>query len=150
MRTIVIAEPNSAFADLLARPLITEGYRVATCPGPWPPELRCIRCDIGYCPLTEGADLLIYNPDLVGYADDGVPHLLALDTGKAHPDVPLLLAWAGDEEPASVSRILAELPNGLRAAPDTDALLDQIRKLIGGPTDLMPIQLQMPDAHVVR
>jgi hypothetical protein len=149
MRTIVIAEPNRDFADSLARPLIVAGYRVATCPGPWPPELRCIRCDIGYCPLTEGADLMIYNPDLLGYGVDGAPHLLALDTGRAHPDVPLLLAWAGTEEPASVSSILAEVPNALRAAPDSAALLNQVAKLIGGPMDSMTVRLPLPVAHVV-
>jgi hypothetical protein len=149
MRTIVIAEPDRTFADRLAQPLRTAGYRVATCPGPWPPELRCIRCDIGYCPLTEGADLLIYNPDLLGYGIDGAPHLLALDTGEAHPDVPLLLAWAGEEEPSSVARILATVPNALRAASDPAPLLDQVKRLIGGPTDLITVQLHLPDAHVV-
>src|SRR5262249_57951599 len=105
MRRVLIAEPNTDFASSLARPLMAAGYRVATCPGPWPPECRCIRCDVGYCPLTEGTDLMIYSPDLVGYGPDGPPHLLALDSGLAHPDIPLLLAWAGDDEPPGVQLI---------------------------------------------
>jgi hypothetical protein len=136
MRMILIAEPDSASADRLATPLIAAGFRVATCPGPWPPELRCIRCDVGYCPLTEAADLMIYNPDLLGYGADGAPHLLALDSGKAHPDVPLLLAWDGDEEPSSASIILTQLPSAERAASGSLALVDQVESLIGRPTDL--------------
>jgi hypothetical protein len=136
MRTIVIAEPNSAFADSLAQPLIAAGYRVATCPGPWPPEMRCIRHDVGYCPLTEGADLLIYSPDLFGYGPDGLPQLLALDTAKAEPDVPLLLAWAGDDEPGSVQIILQAVANARVAARGPEALLAQVEALIGPPTNV--------------
>src|SRR6266511_2108002 len=105
MRTILIAEQNNDIAESLAKPLVAAGYRVATCPGPWPPELRCIRCDIGYCPLTEAADLMIYSPDLIGMGVDGAPHSLAVDSGQAHPDLPLLLAWAGEQEPGSVRGI---------------------------------------------
>jgi hypothetical protein len=134
MRTILIAEPNSDFAESLARPLNAVGYRVATCPGPWPPELRCIRCDIGYCPLTEGADLLVYSPTLVGYGVDGAQHLLAVDSGNAHPDVPLLLAWDGEVEPAGLQTILAELPSAQTASREPHALLAQVAELIGPPS----------------
>lgn len=140
MRTILIAEPNSTFADALARPLIAAGYRVATCPGPWPPELRCIRCDIGYCPLTEGADLLIYSPDLLGYGPDGAPHLLALDTAKAHPDIPLLLVWPGEREPSAVRIILAKAANARIASPDPAALLGLVEGLIGPPVDTLVVR----------
>ncbi|MCC6177762.1 MAG: hypothetical protein IT305_20870 [Chloroflexi bacterium] len=133
MRTIVIAEPNQEVADALARPLNEAGFRVVTCPGPWPPELRCIRCDIGYCPLTEAADLMIYSPDLMGYGLDGAPHLLAVDSAQAHPDVPLLLAWTGTVEPAAVGAILSEVPTAQRAARRPEALVAQVEMLIGVP-----------------
>lgn len=55
--------------------------------------MRCIRCDKGYCPLSEGADLTIYDPELVAYDDAGHVHNLAIDSALAHPDVPMLLAW---------------------------------------------------------
>jgi len=56
MRTILIAHRDADFADELATELRGWGYRVIECPGPLPPALRCIRCDKGYCPLTEGAE----------------------------------------------------------------------------------------------
>ena len=61
MYTILIAHRDTVFAEQLSSVLRDGGYRVISCPGPWPPVERCIRCDIGYCPLTEGADLMIYD-----------------------------------------------------------------------------------------
>jgi hypothetical protein len=59
MYSILIAHRDVAFAEQLAGQLRASGYfTIVTCPGPWPPQ-RCIRCDKGYCPLTEGADLMI-------------------------------------------------------------------------------------------
>src|SRR6266498_2752062 len=98
MRTVLIAQRDSSYAERLAAPLMAAGYRTITCPGPWPPALRCVRCDVGYCPLTEAADLLIYDPDLTAYGPDGQCHTLAVDSANAHPDVPLLLAWPGPDE----------------------------------------------------
>lgn len=148
MRTILIAEPNSDFANTLAQPLVAAGYRVATCPGPWPPECRCIRYDVGYCPLTEGTDLMIYSPDLVGYGPDGPPHLLALDSGLAHADIPLLLAWADDVEPTGVRIILDAVPSARLAARSADALLAQVEALIGLPIVPTDVHLNAPAAGV--
>ena len=120
------------------------GYRVATCPGPWPPECRCIRYDVGYRPLTEGADLLVYSPDLLGYGPDGPPHLLALDTGKAHPDIPLLLVWPGEEEPAGLQIILAEVPSAHVVGRDPERLLALVRELIGPPFEATDAAFNAP------
>src|SRR5437763_9354218 len=99
MRTILIAHHDQAFAEQLTAELREGGYRVIDCAGPWPPELRCIRCDKGYCPLTESADLMIYDPDLTGLTDLGLPCNLAVDSARAHPEVPMLLAWAPSDPP---------------------------------------------------
>jgi hypothetical protein len=93
MRTILIAHRDAAFAEQLATELRAWGYRVIQCPGPLPPALRCIRCDKGYCPLTEGADLMLYDPALTSFDETGRLHNLALDSAVAHPEVPVLLAW---------------------------------------------------------
>ena len=78
MRTILIAHDDHAFAEQLTTELREGGYRVIDCAGPWPPELRCIRCDKGYCPLTENADLMIYDPELIALNDLGQPYNLAV------------------------------------------------------------------------
>lgn len=93
MRTILIAHRDANFAEQLATEIRAWGYRVIECPGPLPPTLRCIRCDKGYCPLTEGTDLMLYDPSLTSFDDSGRLHNLALESAVAHPDVPLLLAW---------------------------------------------------------
>jgi hypothetical protein len=96
MRSILIAQREASFATAIARSLSSRGYNTIICPGPWPPA-RCIRCDVGYCPLTEAADLMIYDPDLAGRDRGGAVHNLAFESTIAHPDVPLLLARPGDE-----------------------------------------------------
>jgi len=41
--------------------------------------------------LTEGADLMLYDPALEGHDTSGQACTLAIDSGLAHPDVPLVL-----------------------------------------------------------
>src|SRR5690349_12712216 len=89
MRTVLIAQNDAAFAAQLSGELRGFGYRVIDCPGPLPPFARCIRCDKGYCPLSEGADLMIYNPRLTAADESGQTHNLAIESARAHPDVPM-------------------------------------------------------------
>lgn len=133
MRTILIAQRDVGFATSLAVGLMAGGYRIVACPGPWPPRFHCIRHDAGYCPITEAADLMIYAPEMTGVDDDGTVHNLAVDSANAHPDVPMLLAWPADTEPASVEAILREAPTARRADEDPEALLAQVRALVGAP-----------------
>ena len=90
MQTVLIAHRDSAYAEQLATDLRLAGFRVISCGGPWPPRERCIRCDKGYCPLTEGADLMIYDAEMTGIDDYGTRHNLADESALAHPDVPML------------------------------------------------------------
>src|SRR5689334_22427096 len=99
MRTILIAHRDTTYAQTLAVALRAGGFRVIDCSGPLPPRERCIRCDKGYCPLTEGADLMIYDPELTALDPENHRYNLAIDSALAHPDVPLLLAWAPDHSP---------------------------------------------------
>jgi hypothetical protein len=71
MRTVLIAHRDPAIADSFEADLQREGYHINTCPGPFPPTLRCIQCDTGYCPLTDAADVFIYDPTLVGLGAGG-------------------------------------------------------------------------------
>jgi len=138
MRTILIAHHDRTFSDQLAAELREGGYHVIDCPGPWPPELRCIRCDTGYCPLTESADLMIYDPDLTGLDDRGQPYNLAVDSARAHPDVPLLLAWAPTDVPdaGTLRAIKAQAPQVHGAAREPAARLRQIRDLLASGSQL--------------
>lgn len=133
MRTVLIAHRDASFASSLATPLLQAGYRTITCPGPWPPALRCIRCDVGYCPLTEAADVLIYDPNLVGYDGQGSAHALAVDSAQAHPDVPLLLAWPEAEEPTATETIASQVARVQRASREAGALVEQVWSLVGPP-----------------
>ena len=99
MRTILIAQRDAAYATALTAELRSWGHRVIDCPGPLPPALRCSRCDKGYCPLSEGADLMIYDPQLVALDEVGQTHNLAIDSALAHPDVPMLLTWPSQTPP---------------------------------------------------
>jgi hypothetical protein len=129
MRTVLIAHPQASVATDMATSLSSHGYHTITCPGPWPPT-RCIRCDVGYCPLTDGADLMIYDPNLVSRDRAGTVHNLALESAQAQPDVPLLLAWEG-EEPTSVRFIRERVRGADRASLDPEELVDQISRFIG-------------------
>ncbi len=130
--TILIAHRDAAFADDLAAKLRASGYfLLIECPGPWPPQ-RCVRCDQGYCPLTEGADLMIYDPRLTSRDAQGNLHYLAAESALAHPDVPMLLAWSPNAPPdAGVLRaIRSAAPHVRIAAHDPASLLQQIRQLL--------------------
>jgi hypothetical protein len=123
MRTVLIAKENLESGTARVKLLSAAGYNVITCPGPWPPE-RCIRRDVGYCPLTEGADLMIYDPKLVGRDHAGRTYNLAIDSGLAHPDVPLVLET--DEAAARIEAV----PGAEIAERETSAFLAQVRRLL--------------------
>ena len=132
MHSILIAHHDVAFAEQLASFLRSSGYfTIVTCPGPWPPQ-RCIRCDKGYCPLSEGADLMIYDPQLTSPDAEGHVHSLAVDSALAHPDVPMLLAWSPKSVPdtGTLRAIRAQVPHVHTAASEPAALLAQIRGLL--------------------
>jgi len=132
MRTILIAQRNVAFSNQLVSELRESGYHVIDCAGPWPPAERCIRCDVGYCPLTEGADLMIYDPFLTGLNDAGQRYNLAADSARAHPDIPMLLGWSPDEVPdvGTLRALRSAAPQVHVMAHSQKARLDQIRDLL--------------------
>jgi hypothetical protein len=131
MQTILIAQRSVRFSDQLAAELRDAGYHVIDCPGPWPAE-RCIRCDVGYCPLTEAADLMIYDPFLTALDAEGARYNLALDSARAHPEVPMLLAWPPDEtpDPATLREIRSEGPRVRVAGHTRTSRLEQIHSLL--------------------
>jgi hypothetical protein len=143
MHSILIAHRDGAFAEQLANQLRGCGYfTIVTCPGPWPPQ-RCIRCDKGYCPLTEGADLMIYDPLLTSLDAEGRVHSLAVDSALAHPDVPMLLAWSPEQVPdaGTLRAIRAQAPRVHVAADERAALLVQVQTMLGGETAVHQLEV---------
>ena len=135
MRTILIAHRDETFSEQLSTDLRKGGYRIINCPGPWPPVERCIRCDKGYCPLTEAADLMIYDPELTAVDAQGSRYNLAVDSALAHPDVPMLLAWSpkSTHDVDTVRTIRARVPSVRVAGHEPAILLRQIGALLAAP-----------------
>src|ERR1700694_5486494 len=129
MRTVLIAHRDPAIADSLNADLRREGYHVNTCPGPFPPKLRCIQCDTGYCPLTDAADLLIYDPTLVGLGAGGTYQNLAVESARAHPDIPMLVTAFTEGEAKAAPRVMPRAQNVVLAAQDRSEILLQANQL---------------------
>jgi hypothetical protein len=132
MPTILIAHRDSVFTDRLAADLRRDGYCVVTCPGPVPPANHCIRCQEGYCPLTQGADVMVYDPSLTASTPDGGRCNVALASARAHPDVPMLLAWTPGTapDPGTLLSMAEQTPSLHVAAHSAPALLAQVRELL--------------------
>jgi len=132
MRTILIAQRDTAFAEHLTTELRAAGYHVIDCPGPWPPAERCIRCDKGYCPLSEAADLMIYDPTMTALDSTGHRYNLAIDSARAEPDVPMLLDWPASEpvDAGLLRSIHDAAPTAHVAARSPASLLAQIAELL--------------------
>src|SRR5215831_7048590 len=132
MHTVLIAQRDPVYTEQLATDLRNAGFRVITCGGPWPPRERCIRCDKGYCPLTEGADVMIYDAELTALDIEGKRYNLAVDSARAHPEVPMLLAWPPENPPdvGLLREIKLEAPQVHVAASDHTALIGEIKHLL--------------------
>ena len=136
MRSILIAHRDGDFADTLTAELRGWGYHVIDCPGPLPPALRCIRCDKGYCPLSEAVDLMIYDPELIAFDDTDTVHNLAIDSARAHRDIPMVLAWPTDRPPdaGTLRAIHAVVPWVHVAARESATFRQQIHDLMATAT----------------
>jgi len=140
MPTILIAHRNAAFREQRAAELRAAGYRVNTCPGPRAFQ-SCIRCDAATCPLTAGADLMLYDPYLSQHDAEGERYNLAVAASLAHPGVPVLLAWPAAETPtAGTLRPLRERAPHLGVAElEPAALARQVANLVpAGPAAAGP------------
>jgi hypothetical protein len=138
MRTVVIAHRDPAIAAALEADLRETGYHLNTCPGPFPPKLRCIQCDTGYCPLTDAADVLIYDPTLVALDDDGVSHNLALESALSHPDIPMLVTGFTETEAEGAADVMAKAQNVVLAAQDRAEMLVQVNRLASRTLEMLP------------
>jgi hypothetical protein len=131
MRTVLIAHRDPAIAVSLEADLERAGYHINTCPGPFPPNLRCIQCDTGYCPLTDAADLLIYDPTLLALDAGGAYQNLAVESALAHPDLPMLVTTLTETEAQAACAVMARASNVVPAAHDRAEMVAQVTDLLG-------------------
>jgi hypothetical protein len=137
MRTVLIAHHDPAIAFSIEADLRRAGYNTTTCPGPFPPKLRCIQCDTGYCPLTDGADVLIYDPTLVALGEGGTYQNLAVESALAHPDIPMLVTAFTEAEAEAAPRVIARAQNVVLAAEDRSEMLVQVNKLMSNTLEML-------------
>ena len=81
---------------------------------------------------------MIYDPDLTALNDLGQPYNLAVDSARAHPEVPMLLAWAPTDVPdaGTLHAIKAQAPQVHAAAREPGARLRQIHELLAAGSKL--------------
>jgi len=130
MRTVLIAHRDPAMAASLEADLRQAGYHINSCPGPFPPKLRCIQCDTGYCPLTDAADVLIYDPTLVALDDHGVSQNLAVESALAHPELPMLVTTFTAAEAVAAAGVIARAKNVVLGARDRAEMVAQVNQLM--------------------
>ncbi|HLZ26875.1 MAG TPA: hypothetical protein VKV73_06100 [Chloroflexota bacterium] len=137
MRTVLIAHRDPAIANSLEADFRRLGYHITTCPGPFPPKLRCIQCDTGYCPLTDGADVLVYDPTLVALDADGTSHNLAVESALAHPDIPMIAIAFTPAEADAAADVRARAPNVVIGAQDRADMLRQVHQLMAQTLEML-------------
>jgi hypothetical protein len=130
MRTVLIAHRDPEIAASLEADLRQAGYHVNSCPGPFPPQLRCIQCDTGYCPLTDAADVLIYDPTLVALDANGAAQNLAVESALAHPDLPMLVTTFTPAEAEATRGVIARAKNVALGARDRLEMVVQVNQLV--------------------
>jgi hypothetical protein len=152
MRSVLIAHRDPVVAAGLEADLHQAGYHVVGCPGPFPPTLRCIQCDTGYCPLTDGADLLIYDPTLVALDAAGLERNLAVESALANPSIPMLVTTSTDAEAEMAPGVTAQAPNISSASTDRAEMLVQVGQLLANSLDVSPVPapLAAPDVPARR
>jgi hypothetical protein len=108
MRTILIAHHDQAFAEQLTTELREGGYHVIDC------------------------------AELVALNDLGQRYNLAVDSARAHPEVPMLLARAPGHVPdaSTLRAIRAETPRVHAASREPAARLCQIHDLLASGSQL--------------
>jgi hypothetical protein len=109
--------------------------------------MRCIQCDTGYCPLTDGADLLIYDPTLIALDASGVECNLSVESALANPNTPVLVTTSTDAEAEMALGVTAQAPNVSPASTDRAEMLLQVGHLMANSLNV----LQRPEAtHTVE
>ncbi len=91
MTRVIVVHPELAVAREEAAPLRQAGYDVALCAGPT--SLPCPVLDDQACPLTDGADVLVY--DALAAGAHGGPRLVA-QLREVYADLPVVLTVSGD------------------------------------------------------
>jgi hypothetical protein len=84
-----------------------------------------------YCPLTDAADVLIYDPSLVALDASGAAQNLAVESALAHPDLPMLATTFTPAEAEAARSVIARAKNVALGARDRLEMLVQVNQLVG-------------------
>jgi hypothetical protein len=116
MPTILIVQRDLAYAHALAARLEKAGYRTLLCTNALWAGTRPLQCSPETCPLTRMADVMIYAPDVARWDAAGERRLVAAESARAHPHVPLILASPEPIEPRALAELKALVPEAQLAA----------------------------------
>lgn len=134
MKTVLVVQRDSKYADDFAQWLEEAGYRVRVCTGPGEPHYQCWAGKFSDCPLWQQADLTIYDPWLqTGVNTFGSGQILHLEHMR-HPGVPLLIWGTGGAIPKDVVDL--EKPGQIEILPmdlTREELVARVIRLIGPP-----------------
>jgi hypothetical protein len=130
--TVLLVESDPVERERLRGALETAGYEVISCPGPTAPDYTCIGGREGYCPLVEGADVVVLDPWLAGEdpaMGTSAQDLIELYTMRARTVV--LLGPIGWSAPSIGGHVVAlgdrptdrEVVAAVQAAPDTSGFV---------------------------
>ena len=131
MSNILIAHHDPEYTREVAAALESAGYQATVCTSAWESELTCLRGLLGSCPLTDGADLMIYDPGLTDARIREASGIAALASAEDNPVVPLLLAPCGHADERGADSIVRDLPTAKIAMDGPAAVVAQVASLIG-------------------
>ena len=132
MKTVLVVQRDSEFADEFADWLTRAGYRVRVCTGPHAPAYGCWSMKFRDCPLWGQADLVLYDPWLqMGPRTYGSGGIIETERSR-HPDMPVLIWGSGAAIPKDIATM--ELPGELEILPldiTPRALVEAVEHMIG-------------------
>jgi len=136
MKTVLIVQRDSKYADDFAQWLEEAGYRTGVCTGPGQPHYECWAETFSDCPLWRQSDLTIYDPWVqTGVNTFGSGQILNLEHLR-HPNVPVLIWGTGAAIPKDIMEM--EKPGQLEILPmdiSREELVATVKRLIGPPDD---------------
>ena len=134
MKTVLVVQRDSKYADDFAQWLEGAGYRTRVCTGPGEPHYECWAEKFSDCPFWRQSELTIYDPWIqTGVNKFGSGQILRLEHLR-HPGVPMLIWGTGAAIPKDIAAM--EKPGQIEILPmdiSREELVARVIRLIGPP-----------------